>query len=88
MGKLKSLDLSNRKSLVESKLKLLPKARQCELLEVHRASVYYKAKPFSTDNSKVFNRIDEIYTENPEFGYRYIHQQLLEDGFLLVRIEY
>lgn len=88
VGKLKSLDLSNRKSLVESKLKLLPKARQCELLEVNRASVYYKAKPFSTDNLKVLNRIDEIYTENPEFGYRYIHQQLLEDGFLLVRIEY
>ncbi|WP_367363839.1 IS3 family transposase [Candidatus Tisiphia endosymbiont of Nedyus quadrimaculatus] len=81
VGKLKSLDLSNRKSLVESELKLLPKARQCELLEVNRASVYYKAKPFSTDNLKVLNRIDEIYTENPEFGYRYIHQQLLEDGF-------
>lgn len=26
----------------------------------------------------------KIYTDNPEFGYRYIYQQLLEDGFLII----
>ncbi len=25
--------------------------------------------------------MDEIYTDNLEYGYRYIHQQLLEEGF-------
>lgn len=37
----------------------------------------------SVDTLSILNRIDEIYTDNPEFGYRYIHQQLLEDGFIV-----
>jgi len=37
----------------------------------------------SVDTFSILNRIDEIYTDNPEFGYRYIHQQLLEDGFIV-----
>jgi putative transposase len=32
-------------------------------------------------NLNILNRIDEIYTDNPDYGYRYIHRQLLEDGF-------
>lgn len=83
VGKLKSLDLSNKKSLVESKLNQLPKARQCELLDISRSTVYYKAKDISVDKLSILNRIDEIYTDNPEFGYRYIYQQLLEDGFTI-----
>ena len=83
VGKLRSLDLSNRKSLVASKLEQLPKTRQCELLGISRSSAYYKAQPLSSYNSNILNRIDEIYTDNPEFGYRYIYQQLLEDGFTI-----
>jgi hypothetical protein len=33
MGKLKGLDMLNKKSLVESKPKIIAQARQCELLE-------------------------------------------------------
>lgn len=29
--------------------------------------------------------MDEIYTENPDYGYRYIHRQLLDDGFNIGR---
>ncbi len=81
VGKLGSLDLSNKKSLVDSKLKTLSKARQCELLQISRSVVYYKAKVMSLYNLNILNRIDEIYTDNPDYGYRYIHRQLLEDGF-------
>lgn len=83
VGKLSSLDLSNRKSLVASKLEKLPKTRQCELLGISRSSTYYKTKQLSSYNLNILNRIDEIYTDNPEFGYRYIYQQLLEDGFTI-----
>ncbi|WP_341750159.1 hypothetical protein [Candidatus Tisiphia endosymbiont of Sialis lutaria] len=86
MGKLQSLDLSNRKELVDSKLAMLPKTRQYELLKINRSSMYYKAKPFSGYNLNILNKMDEIYTDNPEFGYRYIHRKLLEDAWLLVRI--
>lgn len=85
VGKLNSLDLLNKKSLVESKLKIISKARQCELLEVSRSSAYYKARVMSTYNLSILNKIDEIYTENPEYGYRYIYKQLLEEGFAIGR---
>jgi putative transposase len=85
VGKLGSLDLSNKKSLVDSKLKTLSKARQCKLLQVSRSGVYYKPKIMSLYNLNILNRIDEIYTDNPEFGYRYIYHQLLEDGFSIGR---
>jgi putative transposase len=81
VGKLNSLDLSNKKSLVAPKLDILSKTRQCELLKISRSAVYYKAGVVSPYNLSILNRIDEIYTDNPEYGYRYIHQQLLEDGF-------
>ena len=31
-------------------------------------------------NHSILNAMDEIYTDNPEYGYRYIHKQLLENG--------
>jgi putative transposase len=81
VGKLNSLDLLNKKSLVDPKLSTLSKTRQCELLKLSRSGVYYKAKVMSLYNLNILNRIDEIYTDNPEYGYRYIYNQLLEDGF-------
>lgn len=83
VGKLKSLDLSNRKGLVAPKLKSLSQTRQCELLTINRSTIYYKKKPLGKHNLKILNRIDEIYTDNPEYGYRYIHRQLMEDGFVI-----
>ena len=80
VGKLNSLDLSNKKSLVGSKLSTLSKARQCELLSLSRSSVYYQARAMSSYNLHILNKIDEIYTDNPEYGYRYIYRQLLEEG--------
>jgi putative transposase len=85
VGKLNSLDLSNKKSLVESKLSIVPKARRCELLAISRSSVYYKARVMSDYNLSILNKIDEIYTESPEYGYRYIYKQLLEEGFHIGR---
>lgn len=85
VGKLRSLDLSNRNSLVQSKLDQLPKTRQCELLDISCSTKYYKVKPLSVDKLSILNRIDEIYTDNPEFGYRYIYHQLLKEGFSIGR---
>ena len=31
------------------------------------------------------DRIDEIYTDNPEYGYRFIYKSLLEEGFSIGR---
>ena len=85
VGKLGSLGLSNKKSLVDPKLSKLSKTRQCELLQVSMSGVYYKPKIMSLYNLNILNRIDEIYTDNPDYGYRYVHKQLLEDGFNIGR---
>ncbi len=86
------LDLSNKQKLIEfkpkeqteqteqTKFKLPSKARQCELIGVSRSSLYHKPKLMSEINHSILNAMDEIYTDNPEYGYRYIHQQLLENG--------
>jgi len=79
-GKLKSLDYKTKKELIKSELNISIED-QCEVLNISRSSFYYKHKPMSAYNLQILNSIDEIYTDNPEYGYRYIHQQLLEDGF-------
>jgi putative transposase len=81
--KLESLDLSDRKDLVDSKLSNLSVTRQCELLHVSRSCYYYQPLPVSETDLKIMHAIDEIATDNSEYGYRYIHQQLLEDGYLI-----
>ncbi len=79
-GKLKSLDYKTKKALIKSELHISIQD-QCNALSVSRSSFYYTPKPMSNINLQILNSIDEIYTDNPEYGYRYIHQQLLEDGF-------
>ena len=36
-------------------------------------------------NKKIMDRIDEIYTESPEYGYRYMYHQLIEEGYKIGR---
>lgn len=80
--KLKSLDLSDKKDLVESKLTTnISMTRQANLIELSRSALYYKPVGFSNIDLQTLNQIDEIYTDNPEYGYRMIHQQLIEDGY-------
>lgn len=85
VGKLESLDLSNKKDLVDSKLNVVSMTRQCEMIGISRSSLYYKPKPMSEYELMLLHRIDEIYTLNPEYGYRFIHRQLLEDGITVGR---
>ena len=84
VGKLKSLDLSNKKDLVDSKLNTIPMTRQCELIDLNRSTLYYQAKPVDEYDLKVMKRLDEIYTDiSSTYGYRFMHQQLLQDGFTI-----
>ncbi len=81
VGKLKSSVSSNkRKTLIGSELNL-SKITQCKLLGISRATHYYKPVPMSKLNLRIMHTIDEIATDNSEYGYRFIHQQLLEDGY-------
>ena len=72
--KLKSLDLINKKTLIKSKHKKLTITEQCELLSISRSSYYYKPKPIKKEDIKILHSMDEIYTDSPEYGYRFIYQ--------------
>lgn len=85
MGKLNGLGISNKEVLVVPKLNKLSKTRQCELLNISRSGTYYKPVKLSSSDQSIINRISTIYTENPDYGYRYIHRQLLEEGMLVGR---
>ena len=85
VGKLNSLDIPNKRDLVDSKLDKISMARQCELLKIIRSRMYYKPKIMSIYNKRIIDRIDEIYTANPDYGYRYIYNHLIEDGFNIGR---
>jgi len=51
-------------------------------MELNRSTLYYEPKPPSAKDLAMMNRIDEIYTDiSSTYGYRFMHQQLLEDGF-------
>ena len=80
-GKLKSLDLINKKSLIESKHNKISVSEQCESLGISRSSYYYQPVPMSQENIKLLHKIDEIATDNSEYGYRFIYEQLKEGGF-------
>ena len=78
--KLNSLDLSNKKELVESELKTISITRQCELLDIARSGLYY-TPIINNRELAIKNQIQKIYEEIPIYGYLKVHRQLLEDGF-------
>ena len=79
-GKLKSLDLSTKRSMVESKLKTLSIVRQCELLGLNRSNCYY-IPSINEKKLEIKKHIQKIHEEIPIYGALKVHQQLLEDGF-------
>ncbi len=79
-GKLKSLDLSKKKEMIESELEILSVVKQCELINLNRSNLYYE--PIVNQNRlDIKNHIQKIYREIPIYGYKKVHCQLLEDGY-------
>ena len=81
--KLKSLDLCNKRAMIESKHKYLSISEQCNIFGISRSHYYYKPAPMSQENIKLLHKIDEIATDNSEYGYRFIYEQLKEDGYYI-----
>jgi putative transposase len=80
LKKVRSLDLSKRKSLVDSKLNNLSITRQCQLLGFARNDVYYKHKVNSKKDT-IKQRIVELHSEIPIYGQAKVYHQLLDEGF-------
>ena len=76
--KVGSSGLIEKLSLVNPELPLSI-TRQCELLEINRTTVYYERAAKEINNA-ILNRIDEIYTDHPYYGYRRLYASLLMEG--------
>jgi len=79
--KLQSLDFKAKNALIKSEQDGLSVQKQCALLDFNRSSYYYQPIQLPQRKLSILREIDNIYTEIPFFGYRKVHQQLLENGF-------
>lgn len=70
-----------RKSQVEKSGSKISLSRQCELLGISRASIYYKKREMSERKKVLLKRIEEVYREKPFYGSRKVKKQLNVDGY-------
>jgi putative transposase len=54
--------------------------RQCELLGLSRASLYYEPVPESPENLRLMRLIDQEYTAHPFYGSRKMTRWLVQEG--------
>ncbi len=66
--------------MVQPGLEGLSVRRQCELLQLSRAGLYYKPVEVSAEELALMRRIDELYLKRPYFGSRRMTDALCDDG--------
>ena len=59
--------------------------RQCELLQVNRSTIYYKAHGTDVDDISLLNEIRDIWERYPFYGYRRITKELQAKGYSVNR---
>jgi putative transposase len=81
VGKLKSLDLSSKKALIDkSEHKTISVAKQCKLLGYNRSNLFYIPMVNPVKQS-IKDEIVKIFEDIPCYGYLKVHKELLERGF-------
>lgn len=63
----------------------LPVVKQCQLLGVSRASMYYQGTADSEEELLIMRHIDEIHLVRPFLGSRRIGDELRDRGFTVNR---
>jgi putative transposase len=72
--------LSEKRALIERGHEKLSVARQCELLDINRSTLYYKPRTEGADNATLRRLIDEQYLETPFYGSRRMTEHLRDLG--------
>lgn len=81
VGKLKSLDSSYKKELIDrDDEKILSVLSQCSLIGYNRSNLYY-APMVNPTKDAIKKHIEKVFEEIPSYGYMKVYHQLLEDGF-------
>lgn len=58
----------------------LSKRRLCDLLSFNRSTLYYREKPATIDDVELLNKIRDVWTRYPFYGYRRITKELRAEG--------
>lgn len=69
--------------MVEPDNKKISVLRQCQLLELNRTGIYYRAGIQSVEDGELMRLIDEQYTTTPFYGYRRMTVYLQNLGFVV-----
>jgi putative transposase len=80
VGKLKSLDSSYKKELIDkSENKIISVVKQCKILDYNRGNLFYMPMVNQVKQS-IKDEIVKIFEDIPCYGYLKVHQELLERG--------
>lgn len=73
-----------KKTMIDKSCENLSITEQCDIMGMNRTSYYYKNLPlYNPYELLILNRMDEIFTEYPFYGYRRIHNLLKNENILL-----
>lgn len=75
------MEAEYKKQIIEPDHTKLSITRQCDLIELNRATYYFKAQKLNEKDYKIMNRIDEIFTEHPYYGTRRMSKVLYSNGY-------
>ena len=76
---------NQRKALIDRDHRQLSLVRQCSLLDVSRASVYYRPVPARAEDLELMALMDRQYLKTPFYGSRKMKAWLLQQGYLVSR---
>ena len=70
------MSLAKRRELVDRRHRRLFVVRQCQLLDVSRSSLYYRAKGSSQQDLSLMRELGRWYQETPLYGSRRMRASL------------
>ncbi len=78
------MDFNHKKKLLED-TSIFSIRKQCELLGLSRASIYYTPVPMPEDNLRILEEIVLNYPREPWYGCRRLSKRLQKNGFKIGR---
>ena len=85
VGKVRSMSRSIRRAMIDRDHQQLSLVRQCILLDVSRASVYYRPVPTRAEDLELMALMDRQHLKTPFYGSRKMKAWLLQQGYLVSR---
>ena len=83
VGKLKSLDSSYKKELIDRGENIvLSVVKQCKLINYNRSNLFYTPM-INFAKVAIKEHIKKVFEEIPSYGYMKVYHQLIEDGFIV-----